>query len=74
MQKWKLIGSAGSLETLARGIKNYYCSPPLFVLQDDGSNTVSTGSGPKAGVRIIWKRGRYRFERLEDDVCDTKSS
>lgn len=59
----KLIGSAGSKEDLKKMINEYYYSTN-FRITDDGKIYNIKNQEFLDGVRVIQKRGRWRFERL----------
>lgn len=60
--KYKLIGSAASLEQLAGLISKFYCSPNIRLVGFVDLFEVHNSSGPIEGVRVIKKGNRYRFE------------
>lgn len=63
----RLLASAPSLEMIGDGIARFYCGERKDIVpNDDGSWSVAS---PKTGkvfddVRIILKKGRYRFEMV----------
>lgn len=63
---WKLVGSTGSLESLAELIrKNWYWSVCEFDPTDDPKVwSVRSGNGPSATTRVRLAGKRYRFESL----------
>jgi hypothetical protein len=63
--KHKLIGSSNSLEHLLdMVIEKYFCrSQVSFIMAKQNEWTVNNSSGPIKGLRVVAKRGRYRFEK-----------
>jgi len=66
--KYKLILSAATLEKVMLMIKEFYYSPnfpdiKLIAIAKD-SYLVNNKLGIIENVRVIFKKGRYRFEQL----------
>jgi|APGre2960657404_1045060.scaffolds.fasta_scaffold74704_5 hypothetical protein len=58
--KWELLASSSTLEGIKGSIKRFYCGEGKEV---SGENVIGS-KGIIEGVRVILKRGRYRFEML----------
>jgi hypothetical protein len=60
-----LLGTGATPESLTRVIAAYWCSPPNYYAIA-GDKIIRTKDGSHVeNHRIIFKRGRYRFERVE---------
>lgn len=60
-----LIASAGTLDDIRQAVCRFYCgeSKTLIPTSDDSWKVIGTHSGkPVDGVRVVRKRGRFRFE------------
>jgi hypothetical protein len=65
-QNYHLIGSASNMADLAELIKNHwYWNNVSFINITDNEWSVSSGRGKMEGLRIIFKKGRYRLERKQ---------
>jgi hypothetical protein len=61
----KLLASAGSIEGIKSLIEQYYMGSQKELNQTvPGTWEVHGKSGILSSVRVIFKRGRYRFERV----------
>lgn len=58
--EWVLLSSSGSLEGILDAIARFYCGERKRI--ENGQ--IIGGRGVIEGVRVIQKRGRYRFEML----------
>ena len=68
--KYKLIGSAGSLETLIKGIKDKWCWDVELVCELSETKWLLVNKTTKKfipKVHIIKKKNRYRFELQEGE-------
>ena len=65
--KYKLIGSSNSIEHLLDlVIEKYFCRSQVSLIHKTETEwTVNQQGKPLDGLRVILKRGRYRFERIE---------
>lgn len=59
-QEWQLLASSNTLEGIKGSINRFYCGEEKEV---QGENVIGS-KGILEGVRVILKRGRYRFEML----------
>ena len=62
MTKYKLIGSAPTLERLTKAIQEWFYNPLIKVV--DGQ-VIKADGNVMAGLRVIKKKNRYRFERID---------
>jgi hypothetical protein len=63
MDKWHLIGSAPTKEQLEKGINDYYYSKD-YTITEQGEVYSTIRGKALDGVRVIQKKGRWRFERI----------
>ena len=61
MPKWKLCGSAPTLETMESGITRYYYGTKMRIRDDLQVQRISDDKILE-GVRVVKKGRRYRFE------------
>lgn len=65
--KYKLIGSASSLDKIIGMIKDsWFWSEVNLTPIDANTWSVASGKGLMDRLRVVLKRGRYRFERIDD--------
>lgn len=62
----RLIGSASSLEQLRSMLDRYFYTNVRLIQSGDNAWTVHNSRGPIVGVRVLYRRGRYRFEIMEE--------
>lgn len=63
--KPQLLASAPSLTSLSDSISRYYGGSSVTLTPAGGDTwSVATGKGNIASVRVVKKRGRYRFETV----------
>lgn len=65
MEDYKLLGSDSSLESLKEGIAAFYYqsnSDQITLDEREGYWAVINGNDELDGVRVVKKKGRYRFE------------
>jgi len=60
--KTKLIGSAGSLESLLKAVTQYFYSDVTFHQADFGTWEVYNSNGKIESFIVTQKKDRYRFE------------
>lgn len=58
----RLIASAPNLEAIIGLIERFYCGTKITLVEAEGLYRVENSSGPIEGVRVVLRRGRYRFE------------
>lgn len=68
MKKWKLIGSAPSIEAILKLIRGFYFSPSIELDQElENIWKVRNSRGVIDGVMVVYLKGRYRFEAVSHE-------
>lgn len=65
--KTRLLASSGSLDGINKMVAQFYCGDKELKQVPDKDEWEIYGSrGLLEGVRVIKKKGRYRFEMIEE--------
>jgi hypothetical protein len=63
--KTTLLGSSPTLEGITKVITAFYMGSTIELVDDLGCWQVVNKRGVIPGVRVVIKRGRYRFESID---------
>lgn len=61
--KTVLLGTSPSLEMSVKLIQEYFCGEPITLIPEGNIFRVKNSVRIIPGLRVILKKGRYRFER-----------
>jgi hypothetical protein len=60
--KTRLLGTSPSLEMSVKLISEYFCGEPITLIPEGEIHRVKNSVRAIPGLRVILKKGRYRFE------------